>query len=118
TGATVYANSFLVTMLPHGIITVSLVTALLPRLSTYAAEDRPERIGVTLASTLRTAMLVVLPFAALLPVLGGDMANVIYGFGAGKGSSGDYALTLAVFGAALVVFTIHYFMLRGFYSLE
>ncbi|QCC78826.1 murein biosynthesis integral membrane protein MurJ [Nocardioides daphniae] len=118
TGATVYANSFLVTMLPHGIITVSLVTALLPRLSSYAAEGRPERIGVTLASTLRTAMLVVLPFAALLPVLGGDIANVIYGFGAGDGSAGDYALTLAVFGAALVVFTIHYFMLRGFYSLE
>ncbi|WP_239455451.1 murein biosynthesis integral membrane protein MurJ [Nocardioides gilvus] len=118
TGVTVYANTFLVTMLPHGIITVSLVTALLPRLSAYAAEGRTDRVGVMLASTLRTAMVVVLPYAALLAVVGGDMANVMFGTGAGEGAYATYAPGLAVFAVGLVFFTIHYFMLRGFYSLE
>ncbi len=37
TGYTVYSNSFLLTMVPHAIITVSLATAMLPLLSSYAA---------------------------------------------------------------------------------
>ena len=117
-GAVVYATSFLVMMVPHGIVTVSLVTALLPRLSAYAADGRTDRMGTTLASTMRTAMVVVLPFAALMPVVGGDMANVLFGYGAGEGSALAYARTLGVFGAGLVAFTVHYFMLRGFYALE
>src|SRR5690606_13024343 len=117
TGAIVYANTFLVTMLPHGIITVSLVTALLPRLSAYAAEERMDRVGVTRASALRSARVVVLPCAALLAVVGGDMANVMFGWGAGGGAYSTYAPGLAVFAVGLVFFTVHYFMLRGFYSL-
>ncbi|QCX29336.1 murein biosynthesis integral membrane protein MurJ [Nocardioides jishulii] len=118
TGATVYGNTYLLTMLPHGIVTVSLVTALLPRLSAYAADGSLGRVGTTLASTLRTAMLVVLPYAALLAVIGGDMANVIFGFGAGQGAFASYRPGLAVFAVALVFFTVHFFMLRGFYALE
>ena len=38
TGYTVYSNSFLLVMVPHAVITVSLATAVLPRLSAYAAE--------------------------------------------------------------------------------
>ena len=43
TGYTIYSNSFLLTMVPHSIITVSLATAMLPLLSTYAAEGEPRR---------------------------------------------------------------------------
>ena len=118
TGYTVYTNSFLIMMLPHGVITVSLVTALLPQLSAFAADDRRDDLARTLTSTMRTAMLVVLPFAALLAVIGADIANVLYGFGAGRGSASDYAWSLTLFGVALVFFTVHYFMLRGFYALE
>ena len=118
TGYTVYSNSFLIMMLPHGVVTVSLVTALLPQLSAFAADGRGRDLARTLTSTMRTAMLVVLPFAALLAVIGSDIANVLYGFGAGRGSARDYAWSLGLFGVALVFFTVHYFMLRGFYALE
>ena len=40
TGYTIYSNSFLLTMVPHSIITVSLATAMLPMLSSYAADGR------------------------------------------------------------------------------
>jgi putative peptidoglycan lipid II flippase len=116
TGNTVYSSSFLIMMVPHAIITVSLTTAILPRLSGYATDARLRDMGHTLGSTLRTALVVVLPFAALVPVLAPDVAGVL--FSSGAGDPGAFAPTLAVFGPALVFFTVHYMMLRGFYALE
>ena len=43
TGYTIYSNSFLLTMVPHSIITVSLATAMLPLLSSYAADGEARR---------------------------------------------------------------------------
>ena len=117
-GQMIYANSFMIMLLPHGIVTVSLVTALLPRLSSYAAEGHRRDLALTLTSTLRTALVVVLPVAAALLLLGTDIANVLWGWGASAGQSGSYGLPLSFFGLALVFFTVHYFMLRGFYALE
>jgi putative peptidoglycan lipid II flippase len=116
TGNTVYSSSFLIMMVPHAVITVSLTTAILPRLSGYATDARLGDMGRTLGSTLRTALVVVLPFAALVPILAPDIAGVL--FSSGAGDPGAFAPTLAVFGPALVFFTVHYLMLRGFYALE
>lgn len=116
TGNTVYASAFLIMMVPHAIITVSLTTAILPRLSDYAAEHRLAELGRTVSSTLRTALVVVLPFATLMPILASDVAGVLFDVGAGDPSA--FVPTLALFGPALIFFTIHYLMLRGFYALE
>ena len=83
TGNTVYSSSFLIMMVPHAIITVSLTTAILPRLSGYATDARLGDMGRTLGSTLRTALVVVLPFAALVPILASDIAGVLFNTGAG-----------------------------------
>ncbi len=116
TGNTVYATSFLIMMVPHAIVTVSLTTAVLPRLSSFASDERLGDMGRTIGSTLRTALVVVLPFATLVPILSRDIAGVLFEAGAGDPSS--FAPTLALFGPALVFFTVHYLMLRGFYALE
>jgi putative peptidoglycan lipid II flippase len=118
TGYTVYQNTFLIVMVPHSIVTVSLATAILPRLSAQAAEARLGDIGRTLASTLRTSLAVIVPFAALLPLLATDLATVLFGFGAGATTVDNFIPSLALFGPGLVFFTIHYLMLRGFYALE
>ena len=116
TGNTVYASSFLIMMVPHAIVTVSLTTAILPRLSAYASDQRLADMGRTIGTSLRTALVVVLPFATLVPILSEDVAGVL--FEAGAGDPGAFAPTLALFGPALVFFTVHYMMLRGFYALE
>ncbi|MCW2736344.1 murein biosynthesis integral membrane protein MurJ [Nocardioides sp.] len=118
TGLTVYSNSLLIMMVPHAIVTVSLATAILPRLSSYAHEDRLTELGSTVGSTLRTALALVLPFAVLMPVLAGDVAGFAFGWGGGEDTAATFGPTLALFGPALVFFTIHYFMLRGFYAME
>ncbi|HEX6247288.1 MAG TPA: murein biosynthesis integral membrane protein MurJ [Nocardioidaceae bacterium] len=118
TGYTIYSQSFLLVMVPHAVITVSLATAILPRLSARAAEDDLTGVSRGVASTLRTALTLIIPFALLLPLVAEDVANVVYGWGAASEAYPDYALPMALFGVALVFFTVHFLMLRGYYSLE
>jgi putative peptidoglycan lipid II flippase len=116
-GYTVYSNSLLIMMVPHSIVTVSLATAILPRLSSYAHEGRLADLGSTVGSTLRTALALVLPFAVLLPILAGDVSSAAFAW-ADRDAAAAFAPTLALFGPALAFFTVHYFMLRGFYAME
>ena len=90
-----------------------------PALAPYAADDRPAGLGRTLGSTLRTALALVVPFAALLPVLATDAGQrALRATAPRRRRRRRYAPTLALFGAGLVFFTVHYLMLRGFYALE
>jgi putative peptidoglycan lipid II flippase len=118
TGYTVYAQSFLIVMVPHSVITVSLATAILPRLSDRANVDDLAGLARTLGMSLRSALTVVLPFALLLPVIAPDIAHVVWGWGAGRGEFELFAPTLSLFGVGLLFFTVHYLTLRGFYALE
>ena len=118
TGYTIYSSAFLLVMVPHSIATVSLATAMLPRLSAYAADRDLAGVARSVASTLRTAYAVIIPFALLLPLIAGDLSNVIFGYGAARGSVPDFATSLALFAPGLVLFTTHYLVLRGFYALE
>ena len=118
TGYTVYSFTFLIVMVPHSVVTVSLATAILPRLSDYAADGDHRGLSRTLLMALRSALVVVVPFAMLLPLVARDTAHVIWGYGAGGDDYGNFAPSLALFGIGLVFFTVHYLMLRGFYALE
>ncbi len=118
TGTVIYAGAFLIVMVPHSIITVSLATAVMPRLSALAAEGDLSALSRSLASSVRSAFAVVLPFAALLPVIAPDLAKLIWGYLAASETYDRYVPTLSLFGLGLVFFTLHYLMLRGFYSLE
>ena len=118
TGYTIYSQSFLLVMVPHAVITVSLATAILPRLSARAAENDLTGVARGVSSTLRTALALIVPFALLLPLVSQDVANIVYGWGAASEAYPEYALPMALFGVGLVFFTVHFVMLRGFYSLE
>lgn len=118
TGITIYSSVMLVVMVPHSIITVSLATAILPRLSSAAANDDLGRLATTLGSTMRTALAVVVPFAALLPSIALPLAQVIWGHGATKDSYYRFEPSMVLFGLGVVAFTVHYLVLRGFYALE
>jgi putative peptidoglycan lipid II flippase len=118
TGYTVYAQSFLIVMVPHSVITVSLATAILPRLSDRANVGDLTGLARTLGMSLRSALAVVLPFTLLLPVIAPDVAHVVWGWGAGRDEFALFTPTLSLFGVGLLFFTVHYLTLRGFYALE
>jgi putative peptidoglycan lipid II flippase len=118
TGITIYSSAFLVVMVPHSIITVSLATAILPRLSAHASARDDAALGRTLVTTIRTALVVVVPFALLLPFIALPMSQVLWGHGAAADVYPRFESTVALFGFGIVFFTIHYLTLRGFYALE
>ena len=118
TGYTIYSGAFLLVMVPHSIATVSLATATLPRLSAHAAEGDLGGVARQVAATTRTALALILPFALLLPVVALPLSDIVWGYAAAANTSQDFALSLALFAPGLVFFTVHYLMLRGFYSLE
>ena len=118
TGYTVYANAFLLVMVPHSVITVSLATAVLPRLSAAAAAGDLTAVARQVSATLRTTYAAVLPLMALLPVIATDAASLAFGWGRAKATFTYFVPTLSLFCLGLVFFTLHYLMLRGFYALE
>jgi putative peptidoglycan lipid II flippase len=118
TGYTIYSGAFLLANVPHAIVTVSLATALLPRLSRMAADADMGGLAQQVAGTTRTALALILPFALLLPAIALPLADIVFGYGAASTTYEDFATTLIAFAPGLVLFTVHYLMLRGFYAME
>lgn len=118
TGYTVYSGAFLLAMVPHAIITVSLATAVLPRLSAYAADADLRSLGDAVSGTLRSTYALVLPVLSLLPVVAPDLASIVWGYGSASTTYTRFVTPLSLFAIGLFFFTTHYLMLRGFYALE
>ncbi len=117
-GVAVYQGAFLVSQVPHAIITVSLVTATMPMLSRFAADGEVVRMRDEIATTLRLVLVAIAPVAVALACLGGLLAAALFSYGALDGRTAPVGYTLAAFAPGLVLFTVHYLVLRGFYAQE
>jgi putative peptidoglycan lipid II flippase len=118
TGYTIYSNAFLLVMVPHAIITVSLATAVLPQLAGLASSNRMIGLALAISSTIRSTYALVLPVLALLPLVAHDLASLFFGWGAAKDTFTDFVPTISLFALGVFFFTSHYVVLRGFYALE
>jgi len=117
-GFTVYSNAFLLTQLPHSIVTVSLATATIPLVSQLAADGRIREMADEMGSSLRLVLAVIAPFSLALFVFGPALATVLFGYGAGAGDTRTLGLTIMAFAPGLLMFSVHYMVLRGFYAVE
>jgi putative peptidoglycan lipid II flippase len=117
-GYTMYANAFLLTQVPHAIVTVSVTTAVMPLLSRLADDNRRADVAVELTGALRLVLAVIVPFALALVVLGPALATVMFSWGNAAGDTGPLGTTLIAFAPGVLMFTIHYTVLRGFYAME
>ncbi|HEY0485598.1 MAG TPA: murein biosynthesis integral membrane protein MurJ [Mycobacteriales bacterium] len=77
----IYNNSYLLFMLPHGIVAVSVITALLPRMSRAAVEGRYRALADDLSLGTRLSATVLVPAAALMVLLGSSAGLVLFGWG-------------------------------------
>jgi putative peptidoglycan lipid II flippase len=117
-GSTVYGLGFLISQLPHGVITVSLATAIIPTLASLAADRQYRRFRVELGRTVRIALSIVAPVAVALLCLGQPATAIAGGVGSLGGQTLAIGHTIQAFSLAMVTFTVHYLMLRGFYANE
>ncbi len=118
-GLTTYQKAYLVFMLPHSVITVSLVTALLPELSRLAHDGDLRAVGQGIARAVRTIGAIIVPVAVMLLVLGPAMTRLMFGFGAATTASAlETGHVVQMFALGLLPFTLVYLLFRGWYALE
>ncbi|MEU3737792.1 murein biosynthesis integral membrane protein MurJ [Streptomyces sp. NPDC032198] len=118
-GYSAYTYAQTIWLLPQSIVTVSLVTALLPRMSRAAAEGRLQDLGADLSRSLRISGVVIVPAAFLLLALGPQIASLLFAHGAADAASArPLGYMLQAFGLGLIPFSAQYLLLRGFYALE
>jgi putative peptidoglycan lipid II flippase len=117
-GYSVYSNAFLLTQVPHSIVTVSLATATMPMVSRLAADNRLGDVAAEMAQTLRLVLSVIVPFAVALLVLGPAMATILFSWGQAAGDTTGLGRTLVAFAPGVIFFSMHYTVLRGFYAIE
>lgn len=117
-GIAVYNNSFLIVMVPHSVLTVSLATAMLPGLSRYAAQGRLDLVRGGYLEATRMAAGLIIPIAALLGALAGPVALLLFDYGAATGGTDLVALTVAAFAPGLLGFTVTYLSQRAFNAQE
>jgi putative peptidoglycan lipid II flippase len=118
-GYTPYSYAYLIFMLPHSIITVSVVTGVLPQLSRDAADGNLDAVRRGLSSAWRLTAVGIVAAGAALVVLGPDLTGVLYGFAQGGADDARYiGLLAAAFALGLPAFSAQYVALRGFYAFE
>jgi putative peptidoglycan lipid II flippase len=117
-GYTVFTNAFLLTQVPHSVVTVSLATATVPVMARLAADGRQRHLAAELSSTLRLVLAVMAPCAVVLLVLGPVLASALFSWSKSTGDTSSLGVTLVAFAPGLVLFSLHYVVLRGFYAIE
>jgi putative peptidoglycan lipid II flippase len=116
-GYTPYFNAYQMLQLPYAIVAVSVITALLPRMSEHAAERRGDLVRDDFSNGLRLSSVIIVPAAVLMFALATDLATVLFAHGS---SSHDDALVIGhvtqMFAIALVPFSMYQLLLRVFYA--
>ena len=118
-GISSYTYAFILFSLPHAIVAVSVITALLPRMSRSALAGRLDAVSSDLARGLKLAATVLIPAELLLLALGPLLATVVFAhFNLTLSSARFVGYVLTGFAACLVPFSIFQLQLRAFYALH
>ncbi|WP_405582997.1 murein biosynthesis integral membrane protein MurJ [Streptomyces sp. NBC_01190] len=118
-GFTAYSYAQQIWTLPQAIVTVSLVTALLPRMSRAVAERRVADLRADLSRALRVSGVVIVPAAFFFLAFGPQIAQLLFAHGAaGAAATAPLGRMLQAFGLGLIPFSAQYLLLRGFYAFE
>jgi putative peptidoglycan lipid II flippase len=118
-GYTPFAYAWQLFQMPYAIVGISVITALLPRMSAHAAARRADYVRADFSAGLRLSSVIVVPSALVLAVLGPDLAEVFLAHGATSVASARYmGEVFAVLCLGLVPYTVFQLQLRVFYALH
>ncbi|WP_417159489.1 murein biosynthesis integral membrane protein MurJ [Streptomyces cyaneofuscatus] len=118
-GYAAYSYAYQLWVVPQGIITVSLVTALMPRMSRAAADGDLAGVRRDVAYALRTSAAVVVPAATVFLVLAPWVIGSVFGYG--RTTDADITVMAGImmaFAPGLIAFSGQYVLSRGFYAMS
>ncbi|MFG2343723.1 murein biosynthesis integral membrane protein MurJ [Streptomyces phaeochromogenes] len=114
-----YNNAYALWVVPHGIITVSVVTALMPRMSAAAADGDTAAVRRDVSHALRVCASAVVPAACALFALAQPVMALVFGHGrTGADDTAAMAGILMAFAPGLIALSGQYVLSRAFYALS
>jgi putative peptidoglycan lipid II flippase len=117
-GPAIFLNAFLIFMMAHGIVAVSIMTALMPRMSAAAAQRRYADMADQLSLGTRLSGVILVPATLGYLVLGLPLAVTLFQYG--EYTHPEAVATgwvIAVAGLGLVPFAISQLQLGAFYAM-
>ena len=116
-GLAAYQNAFLIVMLPHGLITVSLVTALYTSLSEAASRDDTRQVRRYHDQGLRLPAVIIVPGCVFLAVLAPYITSTFF-FSNSLDQTRAIAVVLSVIAWMAIPMSWTYLNDRVFYAHE
>lgn len=116
-GPSAYAIAFAFFQVPIGIVAVSIVTALTPRMSAHHVDADRAAFAAALGRGLRVTALLLIPTTALYIVLAQPLIETLLAHGVvSTDSSSLVAQVLAYFAIGLLPFSVYLLLMRAFYA--
>jgi putative peptidoglycan lipid II flippase len=116
-GRAVYDNAYLIFVLPHSLVAVSIVTAVFTRMSRAAAEGRTDDVRSDLSLALRTVGVATVLATAAFVVLARDLAFALFG-ATGRAQTDVIGWAVTAMATGLVAYSVQYLAQRVFYAYE
>ena len=117
-GPAIFNNAYLIFMMAHGIVAVSIITALMPRMSAAAAERRHDDLVHQLSLGTRLIAVVLVPATVAYALFGRPLAVTLFQWGQ---YTHDQAVAtgwvIAVAGLGLVPFAVSQLQMFAFYAM-
>lgn len=112
-----YSNAFLLFMLPHSLVTVTLVTALFTRMSKAAGAGRLDEVRADVDRGMRLTAVATVPATVGAFVLGFAATATIFAGNSAAETRGIATVMMAMM-VGLVPFGIFFLLQRAFYAFE
>ncbi|MFM9096544.1 MAG: murein biosynthesis integral membrane protein MurJ, partial [Actinomycetes bacterium] len=113
-GFTSYQNAFLTFILPHSVIAVSIVTALLPKFSDLANSVQINKLSNSINQATLSLITLLLPISVIMFFIGQPLAQLLFARGAATiAEARSTGFLLSIFVVGLVPFSLFYLLLRG-----
>jgi putative peptidoglycan lipid II flippase len=116
-GFTPYSNAYLIMLLPYSIVTISIITALLPHLSRLVIAQDFNEVKSQLVRAIRLVGVITIPSAVGLAFFGPLITEVLF-FGISRSDSSYMGYVLSALSFGLVAFSINIILVRGFNAFE
>jgi putative peptidoglycan lipid II flippase len=118
-GPAIVNQAWLLLQLPYGVLGVTVLTAIMPRLSRSAASDDTPAVVDDLGAATRLTMIALVPVVLFLTVAGPQVGNALFGYGHfGHGDAGRLGEAVSWSAFTLIPYALVLIHLRVFYARE
>jgi putative peptidoglycan lipid II flippase len=118
-GISSYSYAWQLFQLPYAVVGISVISALLPRMSGHATDRRYSLVREDFSTGVRLASVIVVPAAVFLAALGAPLCEFLFSYGSSSTSDGRFiGEVFAMFSLGLVPFMLTQLQLRVFYSFQ